>query len=80
MKDLKNSKWIDINGMGLLPSCQGLGATAVLYSELEKSIKSYPFEKADIVQIAETNLKSYTEAEHIGVHWHKRHRIYERLI
>jgi hypothetical protein len=80
MRAFKRSKWVDINGMGLLPGCQGLGATAVMYDELEKSIKSYPFENADIVQIAETNLKSFTEAEHLGVNWHKRHRIYHKQI
>lgn len=80
MRAFKQTTWVDINGIGLLPRYQGLGATAVLYAELEKSIKSYPFKKADIVQIAETNMKSFTEAEHLGVQWHKIHRIFEKSL
>jgi len=77
MQSFKNTKWADINGIGLLPGHQGVGATAILYTELEKSIKSYPFQIADIVQIAEVNQKSLAEANMVGVVWHKRHRIYK---
>jgi hypothetical protein len=80
MRAFKRTKWVDINGIGLLPGHQGVGATAVLYNELEKSIKSFPFEYADIVQIAETNIKSFNEMDHLGVNWHKRHRIYKRVL
>jgi len=80
MKAFKDTKWVDINGIGLLPDHQGVGATAVLYTELEKSIKSFPFEFADIVQIAESNIKSYSEMDNLGVNWHKRHRIYKRVL
>jgi len=77
---LKNTRWVDINGIGLLPDHQGIGATAILYTELVKSIRSYPFEVADIVQIAETNLKSISEAKKLDVIWHKRHRLYKRKL
>jgi hypothetical protein len=80
MQAFKQTKWVDINGIGLLPGHQGVGATAVLYSELEKSIKSFPFEAADIVQIAEGNLKSFSEMDKLGVIWHKRHRMYKKTL
>jgi hypothetical protein len=80
MQAFKRTKWVDINGIGLLPGHQGVGATAVLYSELEKSIKSFPFEIADIVQIAEDNIKSFAEMDNLGVIWHKRHRMYKKLL
>jgi hypothetical protein len=80
MRAFKQTNWVDINGIGLLPGHQGVGATAVLYVELEKSIRSFPFEMADIVQIAETNIKSFKEMDHLGVNWHKRHRIFKRAL
>lgn len=80
MRAFKRTKWVDINGIGLLPGHQGVGGTAVLYTELEKSIKSFPFEVADVVQIAETNIKSFSEMNNMGVKWHKRHRIYTRVL
>jgi GNAT superfamily N-acetyltransferase len=80
LRAFKTTRWVDINGIGLLPGHQGLGATAVLYSELEKSIRSYPFKIADLVQVAETNKKSFGEMDNLGVSWHKRHRIYQRVL
>jgi len=80
MRTFKQTNWVDINGIGLLPDHQGVGATAVLYSELEKSIRAFPFETADVVQIAETNIKSFNEMNNLGVHWHKRHRIYKKVL
>lgn len=80
MRDFKKTRWVDFNGIGLLPDHQGVGATAVLYSELEKSVRSFPFEFANIVQVAENNLKSFTEMDNLGVEWHIRHRIYQKIL
>jgi len=78
MREFKRTKSLDINGIGLLPEHQGLGATAILYSELEKTVRDYDFEYADLVQINETNMKSFGEASNLGANWHKRHRIYRK--
>jgi len=78
MRDFKKTKFVDINGIGLLPGHQGVGGTAVLYTELEKSIREFDFNHADIVQIAETNIKNFREAANLGIQWYKRHRIYKR--
>ncbi len=80
LRAFKTTRWVDINGIGLLPEHQGVGATAVLYTELEKSIREFPFKYADIVQIAEDNLKSFREMDRLGVQWHKRHRVYRKDI
>ncbi len=78
MREFKRTKMLDINGIGLLPGHQGVGATAVLYSELEKTVREFGFEYADLVQINETNLKSFSESDHLGATWHKRHRVYKK--
>ena len=80
MRAFKTTRRMDINGIGLLPNHQGLGATAVLYLELEKSIRAFPFEYGDVVQIAETNQKSFGEMDNLGVKWHKKHRIYSKIL
>ena len=74
----RRTKSVDINGIGLLPELQGLGATAILYTELEKTVRDFGFEYADLVQINETNMKSFGEASNLGATWHKRHRIYKK--
>ena len=72
------TKWANVNGMGLIPEYQGLGANVVLYTELAKTLKSYGFHHADIVQINEVNRASIADMENVGVHWYKRHRAYKR--
>jgi hypothetical protein len=76
IRDFKRTRWVDFNGIGLLPEYQGSGATAILYTELEKNIREFDFQYGDIVQIAETNMKSFGEMDNLGWHWHKRHRVY----
>lgn len=77
MRAIKTSKAVDLNGIGLLPDHQGVGAGAILYTEMEKTIHDYGFEHADFVQINELNRKSFAEATSAGVNWHKAHRIYK---
>jgi hypothetical protein len=80
MREFKRTKWLDINGIGLLPEHQGVGATAILYTEMENTVRNYDFDYADIVQINETNMKSFGEASNLGVKWHKSHRIYRKIL
>ena len=80
MREFKRTKMLDINGIGLLPEHQGLGATAILYTELEKTVRDFGFEYADLVQVNETNMKSFGEASNLGANWHKRHRIYKKVL
>ncbi|MFH1084776.1 MAG: hypothetical protein V1772_03315 [Chloroflexota bacterium] len=72
------TRWINVNGLGLLPEYQGLGANAVLYAELQASILARGADYADLAQVAETNAQSMGEMKALGVEWYKRHRIYRR--
>ncbi|MGB9668853.1 MAG: hypothetical protein ACPL0B_00570 [Anaerolineales bacterium] len=70
------TKWLNINGGGVLPEYQGSGATTILYTELQKSIQKYHFKYIEVVQVDERNHDSFSEMEKIGVKWYKRHRNY----
>lgn len=76
----KRTKWINFNGVGILPQHQGAGASAVLYAELAKTVLGFRFEHADLVQVAEDNVESRGEVEGLGGEWYKRHRIYRRTL
>mgnify|MGYP000660480927 CR=1 FL=1 len=68
----------DVNGVGLLPKYQGMGANALLYAELEKTLRQYrQFEKAEFVQVNEDNFRSRSDMEKAGVHFYKTHRTYQ---
>lgn len=74
--EYRRTKWANLNGIGLLPEHQGVGADTVLFTELEKSLREFQFEHADLAQVNEANAKSKDEMEALGVKWYKRHRIY----
>jgi hypothetical protein len=78
--DKKFTKWVNVNGIGILPEYQGLGANAIMYYELAKTIKSFNFEHADTVIIGEDNYKSFSDNVAVGVTWYKRHRLYKKTL
>jgi hypothetical protein len=78
LREFKRTKWLNINGVGILPEHQGAGANVVLYTEMAKSLRDFHFEHADVVQVGEWNAKSRAEMAAIGVQWYKTHRIYRR--
>jgi len=74
------TKIVNMNGLGLLPKYQGLGSNALLYTEVEKTIRDFGFEHAEIVQVDERNFKSKSDSDVLGVIWHKKHRTYNMAI
>jgi hypothetical protein len=79
LSELRRTDWININGAGLLPEYRGSGGTAILYSELFKSIVENPhIRHAEIVQIGVENEKMQREMENFGVDFYKTHRTYQR--
>ena len=75
--DMRRTKWIDLNGAGILAPYRGLGVNAILYAEMEKTIQSGGFEHADIVQIEESVL-TLADTRTMGGEIYKTHRIYEK--
>ena len=78
LRDRGKTDWANVNGLGLLPQYRGLGANALLYTELRDTIASHGFKHIDIVQVNETNFNSRSDMETMGVHWYKRHRHYRK--
>jgi GNAT superfamily N-acetyltransferase len=76
----KTTKWVDINGIGLLPQHQGSGAVSILYVELEKTIRDFGFDFAETIHIRDNNVKSMAEMKTLGVQWYKRHQVYQKNI
>jgi hypothetical protein len=67
-----------VNGLGVLPEYQGLGANAVMYAELGKTIIKYGFEHVDTVMVGEENYNSFSDNVSLGVTWYKKHRLYRK--
>ena len=79
LRDRQKTDWVNINGLGLLPQYRGLGANAVLYTELRDTIAAHGFKHMDIVQVNETNFNSRSDMETMEIKWYKRHRHYKMV-
>lgn len=77
---LRNTPWININGMGILEEYRGLGGNAILYAELEKTIRQSRVEHADLVQMADTVEYMLADMCTMGARPYKVHRVYRREI
>ena len=79
LHERRRTDWLNINGAGLLPEYRGSGGTAILYSEMFKSVReSGQFKNAEVVQIGEENEAMQREMENFGIDFYKVHRTYVR--
>lgn len=78
--EMRRTRWININGAGIRKEYRGLGGTAILFSELYKSLAESHFTDADLVQIGVENANMQRELRDLGVDFYKMHRLYERGI
>ncbi len=76
MREMKKTDWISLNGAGILPEFQGRGGNALLYSEMESTVRSYQFRHADLTQVAETAVQMRRDLENVGGKAYKNHRVY----
>jgi hypothetical protein len=78
---MRRTNWVSLNGAGILPEFQGYGGNALMYSEMEKTIRSYTqFEHAELTQVAETAVQMRKDLENIGGKPYKNHRVYQHSI
>lgn len=78
--ELRRTKWVNVNGAGIVERYRGLGGTAILFSELAKSVIEGGFEHADLVQIGVENDKMQRELRDLGITFYKTHRMYRRAL
>jgi len=74
--NMRRTNWISLNGAGILPEFQGRGGNALLYSEMEKTVKDYNFEFAEMTQIAESAVQMRRDLINLGGEPYKNHRVF----
>lgn len=78
--ELRRTKWVALNGAGILPEFQGRGGNALLYNEMDKTIREFGFHHADLTQVANTAVQMRNDLVNIGGELYKTHRVYERAL
>jgi hypothetical protein len=80
--EMRRADWVAVNGMGILDQFQGRGGNALLYSEMEKTVRDnrYHFKHADLTQVAETAVQMRKDLENLGGRAYKNHRVYKKSV
>jgi len=80
--EMRRTDWIALNGAGILPAYQGRGGNALLYTEMERTIKSagFRFRHADLTQVAESAVQMRRDLVNVGGEEYKNHRVYRKAL
>jgi len=79
--EMKRTRTISGNGMGILPEFQGSGGNALLYNEMGKTVFAFnQFEHVEMTQVAETTRQMRADLKNLNGVEYKNHRVYRRLI
>jgi GNAT superfamily N-acetyltransferase len=78
--DMRRTKWVALNGNGILPEYHGRGGNALLYAEMEKTVRESGYQHAEFVQIAETAVQMRQDIVKLGGKLYKNHRVYRRQL
>ncbi len=78
--ELRRTKWVAVNGTGILSEFQGRGGNALMYSEMEKTVRGFNFEHVDLTQVAETAEQMRSDLVNLGGKPYKNHRVFRKLI
>jgi hypothetical protein len=79
--EMKRTKTVSGNGMGVLPEFQGTGGNALLYYELGKTVlENYDFKYVEMTQVAETTKQMRADLKNLNGVEYKNHRVYRKTI
>jgi hypothetical protein len=78
LTELRRTRRLNVNGMGVLPRFRGLGATALLFCELYNSVRAGGFDDAEVVQIGAENARMLNEIRGLQIDFYKTHRMFRR--
>jgi hypothetical protein len=79
--EMKRTKTVSGNGMGILPEFQGHGGNALLYYELGRTLLDFKqFEHVEMTQVAETTHQMRADLKNLNGVEYKNHRVYRKSI
>jgi GNAT superfamily N-acetyltransferase len=79
--DMKRTRTVSGNGMGILPEFQGTGGNALLYSEMGKTVLGMgQFDHVEMTQVAETTRQMRADLKNLNGVEYKNHRVFRKSI
>ncbi|MGB8980309.1 MAG: GNAT family N-acetyltransferase [Anaerolineales bacterium] len=79
--EMKRTKTVSGNGMGILPQFQGKGGNALLYYEMGQTVFGLNrFTHVEMTQVAETTRQMRADLKNLNGVEYKNHRVYRKVI
>jgi GNAT superfamily N-acetyltransferase len=79
--DMKRTKSVSVNGMGILPEYQGRGGNAILYAEMGHTLLDFgQFVHVEMTQVAESAEQMRADMKNLNGREYKNHRVYRKSI
>jgi hypothetical protein len=79
--EMKKTKTISGNGMGILPEFHGKGGNALLYYEMGKTVLGFnQFQHVEMTQVAETAQQMRADLKNLNGIEYKNHRVFRKGI
>jgi len=78
--ELRRAKGLSANGLGILPEYHGRGGNALLYVEMENTLREFGYQYVEMTQVAETAVQMRNDLENIGGIPYKNHRVYVKQL
>jgi hypothetical protein len=79
--DMKRTKGVSVNGMGILPEHQGRGGNAILYAEMGHTLLDFgQFQHVEMTQVAESAEQMRSDLKNLNGIEYKNHRVYRKVI
>ena len=79
--EMKRTKTVSGNGMGVLPEFQGTGGNALLYHQLGKTVlEDFKFKFVEMTQVAETTRQMRADLKNLNGVEYKNHRVFRKAI
>ncbi len=77
--ELKRTRTVAVNGMGILPEFQGHGGNAILYYEMGQTLLDFKqFQHVEMTQVAETAQQMRADLKNLNGVEYKNHRVYRK--
>ncbi len=77
---VRRSKRIVLNGLGILPEFRLGGGNALLFSELAKTVEDFGIQQVELPQMADTAVAVRRDLATVGIKPYKTHRIYVKQV
>lgn len=77
LREFGRTKWVDLNGAGILEEYRGRGVDAMMFVEASRVVSEAGFQHAEVVQIRE-GITMFIEMRNLGVDFYKCHRVFRK--